>query len=241
MSTIKFPELDKALLQRRYVDELATVEQIASEIGYSVPLVRKRLKLWKIRRGKELIRRGLSPVWNRGMTKETDARLANWSVSRSGDGNPMAGRAAWNSGLTAEKDERVAAVAAALRGREASEETRSKMADAKRGRVRELANRWRGGVSKVGPYREFRKTVEGRRVYIHRYVAEQCLGRMLESEEHVHHIDRDEANNSPENLLVLSDSDHAVLHGAIYRGECDTRAEQIDWLKKAGINFLEIK
>lgn len=241
MSTIKFPELDEGHLRRRYVDELATVEQIAADVGCSAHLVRKRLKLWKIQRGKEMIKRGLSPVWNRGLTKETDSRLAEWSAARTGAGNPMAGRTAWNAGLTADQDERVAAVASALKGREPSEETRRKMAEAKRGRVREQSNRWRGGTSKIGPYREFRKTVEGRRIYIHRHVAEQCLGRRLERREHVHHIDRDEGNNAPENLLVLSEPDHAVLHGAIYRGECDTRAEQIDWLTSAGITFLELK
>lgn len=240
MSDIKFQDVNEVYLRRRYVDDLARVQEIAGESGCSVHLVRKRLKLWKILRGKALTRAGLVRAWNEGLTKDTDPRLAKISAMHSGENNPMAGKTVWNAGLTASEDERVARVSAAMRGREVSPETRQKMADAKRGKVGEQANRWRGGTSKIGPYQEHRRTIDGRRVYVHRYVAEQCLGRLLDTSEHVHHVDRDEGNNAPSNLLVLSECDHATLHGAIYRGECDARAEQIDWLTQAGINFLEL-
>lgn len=231
--------MDEAYLRKRYVEDLATVEEIASEIGCSVPLVRKRLKLWKILRGRVLRKTGRIRPWNEGLTKDTDERLKRLSEARSGSGNPMAGRPAWNKGLGID-DPRIAAAASKSRGRVMSEEARQKMAAAKRGKCREQSNRWKGGLTKIGPYHEFRKTIDGRRIYAHRYVAEQCLGRKLDKLEHVHHVDRNEANNDPSNLLVLSEAGHATLHGAIYRGECDTRSEQIEWLKRAGINYLEL-
>jgi predicted DNA-binding protein len=54
--------------------------------------------------------------------------------------------------------------------------------------------------------------------HIHRAVAEEKMGRKLLPGEVVHHIDGDKTNNSPENLQVMSNSDHVKLHGLIRRG-----------------------
>jgi endogenous inhibitor of DNA gyrase (YacG/DUF329 family) len=51
-------------------------------------------------------------------------------------------------------------------------------------------------------------------VYYHRHVASIKLGRWLNSDEHVHHKDGNKLNNVPENLEVLSNSEHAKLHKA---------------------------
>lgn len=64
----------------------------------------------------------------------------------------------------------------------------------------------------TAPYREV--VISGRRIYQHRHVMESKLGRRLESNEHVHHIDGDPLNNSPSNLDLLSSSTHAKLHSA---------------------------
>jgi hypothetical protein len=234
-------ELSQEYLQRRYVDEVATVEEIAEECGCSVANVRKRIKDWRCLRGRALRSSGKLRSWNLGLTKETDERLANISDSRKGEGNPMAGKKAWNNGLTSTDDPRVAKAVIAMRAGFEQPETREKMAEAKRGKTREQSNRWRGGTTKIGPYTEHRKTVDGRRVYVHRHVAEQSLGRRLDRLEHVHHVDRTEGNNDPLNLLVMSEADHAKLHGAIYRNECDTRAEQIAWLVANQIPFEEVR
>lgn len=50
------------------------------------------------------------------------------------------------------------------------------------------------------------------RVYYHRHVAAVAAGRWLSSDEHVHHIDENILNNSPENLEILSASEHARIH-----------------------------
>lgn len=46
----------------------------------------------------------------------------------------------------------------------------------------------------------------------HRIVAARMLGRPLKPDEVVHHIDCDKRNNRPDNLLVMTQSEHAKLH-----------------------------
>jgi len=53
-------------------------------------------------------------------------------------------------------------------------------------------------------------TKDGKRIFEHRYIMEKILGRKLKKREKIHHIDGNGLNNSPENLVVLSQSDHIV-------------------------------
>lgn len=46
----------------------------------------------------------------------------------------------------------------------------------------------------------------------HRLVAEEKLGRRIKSNEDVHHINEDKHDNRPDNLEVLTDSEHSRLH-----------------------------
>ena len=55
-------------------------------------------------------------------------------------------------------------------------------------------------------------------VYEHIAVAEEYLGRSLRSNEVVHHLDLNKANNRAGNLLVLEDGQHAKLHRWIASG-----------------------
>jgi hypothetical protein len=48
--------------------------------------------------------------------------------------------------------------------------------------------------------------------WMHRRVAEQTLGRKLNTNEVVHHLDGDPKNNSLDNLIVLSRAKHVSLH-----------------------------
>lgn len=48
--------------------------------------------------------------------------------------------------------------------------------------------------------------------HMHRVVAEQMLNRPLAKGEIVHHKDGDKWNNSPENLEIMSQSEHIKLH-----------------------------
>lgn len=47
---------------------------------------------------------------------------------------------------------------------------------------------------------------------LHRVLVENKIGRMLNDNEDVHHIDHDKNNNSIDNLQVLTKSDHAKMH-----------------------------
>ncbi len=48
--------------------------------------------------------------------------------------------------------------------------------------------------------------------YEHLLIAEELLDRPLKAGEDVHHLDKNRANNSPDNLLILSGPMHAKLH-----------------------------
>jgi len=68
---------------------------------------------------------------------------------------------------------------------------------------------WLGGWVQDG-YKWITKG--GKRILEHRYVLEQVLGRKLEENEIVHHLDGNKLNNHPENLQIMTHRDHAILH-----------------------------
>ena len=54
----------------------------------------------------------------------------------------------------------------------------------------------------------------GKHYFIHRIIAEYLIGRTLLDDEVVHHKDGDKLNNHPDNLQVMTRSDHMKLHSA---------------------------
>ena len=66
----------------------------------------------------------------------------------------------------------------------------------------------------IGKSKTYEKTF-GR--HTHRIVAEQKLGRPLNADEVVHHLDGDKRNNSPDNIRVFpSQKEHAEFHAKLY-------------------------
>lgn len=57
-------------------------------------------------------------------------------------------------------------------------------------------------------------------IYMHIVIAEQTLGRRLNQDEVVHHINGDKSDNRPENLKVMTRSEHIKLHERMRKEKC---------------------
>lgn len=75
---------------------------------------------------------------------------------------------------------------------------------------------WRGGKTVTAQgyiaYTNSPNNGELAGVTVHRSVAQEVTGSKLGPKDHVHHKDGDKKNNDPENLVVLSASEHARYH-----------------------------
>jgi ribosomal protein L37AE/L43A len=61
------------------------------------------------------------------------------------------------------------------------------------------------------------KALKNGYIYLHRLIVENYLGRLLKDDEVIHHKDLNKKNNSLDNLLVLSPSEHSKLHWQLRR------------------------
>ena len=76
--------------------------------------------------------------------------------------------------------------------------------------------------------------INGKRKDVHRYIMETILGRELESNEVVHHKDGNKLNNNPDNLMLMTKSEHARLHMTLLSNfNLRTKEERSDDLHKA--------
>jgi len=69
---------------------------------------------------------------------------------------------------------------------------------------------WKRGYTISGGYKMI--IVGKEKIYEHRYVMEQHIGRKLKKGEEVHHIDGNKMNNSIENLMLLTIDEHKKFH-----------------------------
>ncbi len=79
-------------------------------------------------------------------------------------------------------------------------------------KIGQNAFRWKGGVYHQNNKYIHLKQEDGTYKQEHRIIMEKYLGRELDSDEIVHHIDGDGKNNKLENLKLMNRESHARLH-----------------------------
>jgi hypothetical protein len=77
-------------------------------------------------------------------------------------------------------------------------------------------SQWKGGITTstqgYSVYTQSKVNGDKAQRSLHRIIAEQKYGRKLTRFDYVHHNDGDKKNNHPDNLVVLSPSEHGKLH-----------------------------
>lgn len=79
---------------------------------------------------------------------------------------------------------------------------------------------WKGGKRKSDGYVQIKKPNHPKAdssgyVYEHRYLVERELGRYLNSDEHIHHVNGIKDDNRLENLQVVTPSEHVRIHAKL--------------------------
>ena len=113
--------------------------------------------------------------------------------------------------LSANRPEVIAKHRKASTGRTHKESSKDKL----RALVGPKSAIWKAGLTISQGYLCFTKSPANgahANMLLHRVIAEWKYGRSVRPGEHVHHVDGNKLNNSPENIQILSASEHTILH-----------------------------
>jgi hypothetical protein len=77
------------------------------------------------------------------------------------------------------------------------------------------SSNWKGGIIKTNGYVKVWDSETQKYVFQHRKIVEESIGRKLTNSEDVHHINYNKEDNSIENLMLITKSEHSKLHESI--------------------------
>lgn len=104
-----------------------------------------------------------------------------------------------------------AKISAAHKGKTVSQETKNKIADAKK--IHSIGHKKRRCDGYICIYYpDYPKCTKDGYVMEHVYIMEQHLGRLLTDDEIVHHINKKRDDNRLENLMLMTKSEHMSMH-----------------------------
>lgn len=200
---------DKQWLVSQYVEKMRSAEDIAKEVGCNKSAVCRALDRHGVERRKRTSKYALlsDEKWLRTKYEEE-----GYSLNEIAE---MTGSTAGNV--------HAHLVSKGIETRSGSEALSIKYPD---GRTGEKAANWKGGrrVANQSGYIQIHKpdhpyATQAGYVMEHRLVMEEQLGRYLEPDEDVHHVNEDTTDNRPENLVVLNRLEHKLVHSLLRRAK----------------------
>jgi len=151
-------------------------------------------------------------VWNKGLTKETDARVAKYAKKLEGHKYHGTGKEWFKKGQTSW-----------MKDRKVSSETKEKISNSLKGAKSSF---WQGGISYEEYSSDFDSPLKEQVRFRDGYKCKLCGCPQIENGQllSVHHIDYDKQNNTLSNLVALCRVCHAK-----------TNSTRKYWIQKLGV------